>query len=66
MKIKSFECPKSIRKYKKNTWNVKHLVDDSFVPLAQGTSILYSRLLDFNSSSLFQMKYYLAKPSKLL
>ena len=33
MKIKSFECPKSIRNYeKKNTWNVKPLVDEWFVP----------------------------------
>ena len=48
MKIKSFKCPKSIRNYeKKNTWNVKHLVDDSFVPLAHPTSVLYSRLMDF-------------------
>ena len=32
---------------KKNTWNFKRLVDDSFVPLAQRTSVLYSRLTDF-------------------
>ena len=32
MKIKSFECPKSIRNYKKNNaWNIRHLVDKSFV-----------------------------------
>ena len=49
MKVKSFDCPKSIRNYetKKNTWNVKRLVDDLFVPLAHQTSILYSRLADF-------------------
>ena len=48
MKIKSFECPKSIRNYEqKNTWNVKRLVEDSFVPLAQRTRVLYSRLTDF-------------------
>ena len=30
MKIESFDCPKSIKDYeKKNTWNVKRLVDDS-------------------------------------
>ena len=35
---------------KKNTWNVKpHLVDDSFVPSAHRTSVLYSRLTDFKS-----------------
>jgi hypothetical protein len=32
---------------KKNTWNVKRLVDDSFVPSAQQTSKLYSGLTDF-------------------
>ena len=51
MKIKSFECRKSIRNYEKNTWNVKRLVDDSFVPSAQQTSVLYSRLTDFRSKS---------------
>ena len=35
-KIKSFECPKSIRNYKKNNaWNIRHLVNDSFVPANQ-------------------------------
>ena len=48
MKIKSFEFPKSIRNYeKKDTWNIRCLVDKSFVPSAQRTSVLYSRLLDF-------------------
>ena len=48
MKIETFECPKSIRNYeKKNTWNVRRLVDESFVPSAQRTSILYCRLSDF-------------------
>ena len=48
MKIKSFECPKSIKNYeKKNTLNVRCLVDQSFVPSAQRTSILYCRLSDF-------------------
>ena len=36
MKIKSFECPKSIRNNKKNNaWNIGHLVDESFVPANQ-------------------------------
>ena len=48
MKIKSFECPKPIRNYEKNTWNVKRLVNNSFVPTAQRTSILYSILTDFS------------------
>ena len=48
MKIKSFECPKSIRNYeKKNTWNVRRLVDESFVTSAQRTSVVYCRLSDF-------------------
>ena len=36
MKIKSFECPKSIKKYEKNNaWNIRCLVDESFVPATQ-------------------------------
>jgi hypothetical protein len=32
-KIKSFECPQPIRSYeKKNAWNIRHLVDELFVP----------------------------------
>ena len=54
MKIKSFECPKSIRNYeKKNTWNVRRLVNESFVPLAQRTSVLYCRLSDLSWLELF-------------
>jgi len=30
MKIKSFEYPKSIKNYKKNTLNIRRLVDKSF------------------------------------
>ena len=49
MIIKSFECPKYIRNYEKRicTWNVRHLVDESFVPSTQQTSVLYCRLSDF-------------------
>ena len=32
---------------KKNAWNIRHLVDESFVPANQGTSILYCILSDF-------------------
>ena len=36
IKIKSFECPKSIRNYEKNNaWNIRHLVDESFGPSTQ-------------------------------
>ena len=46
--------PKSIRNYeKKNNWNVRRLVDESFVPLANRTSILYCRLSDFMNGSTF-------------
>ena len=38
---------KSTKIMKKNAWNVKHLVDGSFVPSAQRTIVLYSRLTDF-------------------
>ena len=48
IKIKIFECPKSIRNYKKdNAWNIRGLVNESFVQVNQRTSILYCRLLDF-------------------
>ena len=33
--------------WKKNTWNKRCWVDESFVPSAQQTSILYCRLTDF-------------------
>ena len=47
MKIKSFECHKSIRNYKKNNaWNIRCLVDESFVPVNQQTCVLYCRLSD--------------------
>ena len=33
IKTNSFECPKSIRNYEKNNaWNIRRLVDESFVP----------------------------------
>ena len=36
IKIKSFECPKSIRNYEKNNaWSIRRLVDESFVPSTQ-------------------------------
>ena len=55
MKIKSFECPEFIKNNeKKNAWNIKRLVDDSFVPSAHRTSILYSRLTHFMSASSVQ------------
>ena len=36
IKIKSFEFPKSTRNYEKNdAWNIRRLVDESFVPSTQ-------------------------------
>ena len=37
---------------KNNTWNIRPLVDKSFVPSAQQTSVLYCRLTDFSTGSL--------------
>ena len=45
-KIKSFECPKSI---KNNPWNIRRLVKDSFVPSSKQPSVIYCRLTDFKS-----------------
>ena len=41
-KVKSFECPKSIKNYEKkdNAWNIRRLVDSSFVPSTQRASVL--------------------------
>ena len=48
IKIKSFESPKSIKKYqKKYTWNIRFLVDDSFVPSSKLPSMIYLLLTDF-------------------
>ena len=39
MKIKSFECPKSVRYYKDKAWNIGRLVNESFIPSTQGIII---------------------------
>ena len=47
IKIKSFECPKSIKSIRKNnTWNIRLLVDDLFVPSSKQPSVVYCRLTD--------------------
>ena len=52
--VSGFECPKSIMNYeKKNTWKVRCLVDESFVPSAQRASVLYCRLSDFKNRAHF-------------
>ena len=49
MKIKSFEFPQVYKKYKKNnTWKIRLLVDDSFVPSSKQPSLIYCRLTEFN------------------
>ena len=47
-----FECHKSIKNVKKNTWNIRLLVDDSFVPSSKQPSVIYCRLTDFTSKIL--------------
>ena len=55
--IKSFECPKSTRNYEKNNaWNIRHLVDELFVPASQRASISYCRLSDFKRGYHAEMK----------
>ena len=59
IKRKSFECPKFIRNYEKDdTWNIRCLVDESFVPITQQTSVLYCRLSDFKKPGKIQ-NYFL-------
>ena len=50
IKIKSFECPKSVKNIWTNTtWNIRLLVDDLFVPSSKQPSVIYCRLTDFYS-----------------
>ena len=60
MKIKSFECPKSIRNYEKK---ILATSDELFVPLAQQTSVLYCRLSDFTSPHRAGESYFTAPKS---
>ena len=49
IRIKSFECPMSIKYYEKiDAWNIRRLVDKLFVTSTQRTSVLYCRLSDFS------------------
>ena len=36
---------------KNNAWNIRHLVNESFVPSVQWASVLYWRLSDFRTNS---------------
>ena len=50
MEVNSFECSKSIKKCKKNNaWNIRPLVNESFVQANHQTRILYCRLSDFKT-----------------
>ena len=51
IKTKSFEGPKSIRNYEKNNaWNIRRLVDESFVPLTQRIILKIVGFLDFRTT----------------
>merc|ERR1712051_984568 len=55
LKIKSFECPKSIKSIRKNNaWNIRLLVDDSFVPFSKQPSVIYCRLTDFKLIHMYE------------
>ena len=64
MKTKSFECPNSIRNYEKNAWNIRRLIDESFVPSTQRASVLYYRLSDFRFCLLAPESYDLPQTEK--
>ena len=54
-KLKQFlqRILKEVVKKKYNTWNIRRLVDKTFVPGTQWTSVLYWKLSDFRSQILF-------------
>ena len=55
MKIKSFECPKSIRNHEKNnSWNIRRMVNESFVPATQQTSKPAYYIVDCWISGLYE------------
>ena len=61
--LKGFFSKNFARFYeKKNIWNIRRFVDESFVPSAQQTSVLYCRLKDFMSSQEPDCDVCLAKP----
>ena len=57
-KIRSFECPKSIKSIKiNNTWNIRLLVDDSFFPSSKQPSVIYCRLTGFWTLSTLSLNF---------
>ena len=60
IKIKNFECPKSIKSINKNnTWNIRLLVDDSCVPSSNQPIVIYCRLTDFRCAAVRGRHLYL-------
>ena len=58
IKIKSFECPKSIRNYEKNNaWNIRRLVDESFVPATPVIQRIILKIVEFQNSPGQRMAY---------
>ena len=52
IEIKSFECLKVYKKYKKNnTWNIRLLVDDSFVPSYKQPSVIDWRIFGLKTNA---------------
>ena len=43
---------------KNNVWNIRRLVDDSFIPSAKRTNLLYCRLTDFKSNNKLLLKLH--------
>ena len=44
------------RNCEKKTWNIRRLVDDSFIPANQKTSVLYRRLSDIKAQLQITLK----------
>ena len=51
---------------KNNTWNIRRLVDDSFVPLSKQPSVLYCKLTDFMYSEIEKKRYRETGPQLVL
>ena len=64
MKTQSSECPNSIRNYEKNDWNIRCLIDESFIPSTQRANVLYYRLSDFRFCLLAPESYDLLQTEK--
>ena len=46
---------------KNNTWNIRPLVDDSFVPSSKQLGVLYCKLMDFKSDAVFEFRILIVK-----